>query len=156
MVRMVAPPRSMTAKGHGTIMVRLSWGSSAIQLRQWNPASAEADPVGSEHHIAAAKSPNRCPPVFPGSPNSPDTLFEVILQEVDMQDPVTKAEHYRKAANKYGEMAKLAEVDYVAEIYRKVAVRYVFMAEDLLNWSERRREVDVNALAEVFLDRQAA
>jgi len=73
-----------------------------------------------------------------------------------MQDPVTKAEHYRKAANKYGEMAKLAEVDYVAEIYRKVAVRYVFMAEDLLNWSERRREVDVNALAEVFLDRQAA
>jgi hypothetical protein len=47
-------------------------------------------------------------------------------------------------------------VDYVAEIYRKVAVRYVFMAEDLLNWSERRREVDVNALAGVFLDRQAA
>jgi hypothetical protein len=44
-------------------------------------------------------------------------------------------------------------VNYVAEIYRKVAVRYVFMAEDLLNWSERRREVDVNALAGVFLDR---
>jgi hypothetical protein len=65
-----------------------------------------------------------------------------------MQDPVTKAERYRKAANKYGEMAKQAEVDYVAEIYRKVAVRYV--------WSERRREVDVNALAGVFLDQQAA
>jgi hypothetical protein len=80
----------------------------------------------------------------------------VILREGDMQDPVTKAEHYRKAASKYGEMAKQAEVDYVAEIYRKVAVRYVFMAEDLLNWSERRREVDVNALAGVFLDRQAA
>jgi hypothetical protein len=29
-------------------------------------------------------------------------------------------------------MAKEAEVDYVAEIYRKVAMRYVFMAEDLL------------------------
>jgi hypothetical protein len=67
-----------------------------------------------------------------------------------MQDPVTKAERYRKAANKYGEMAKHAEVDYVAEIYRKVAVRYVLMAEDLLNWSERRREVDVNALAGIF------
>jgi hypothetical protein len=80
----------------------------------------------------------------------------VILREVDMRDPVTKAEHYRRAANKYGEMAKQAEVDYVAEIYRKVAMRYVFMAEDLLNWSERRREVDVNALAGVFLDRQAA
>jgi hypothetical protein len=71
-----------------------------------------------------------------------------------MQDPATKAEHYRKAANKYGEMAKQADVDYVAEIYRKVGVRYVFMAEDLLNWSERRREVDVNALAGVFLDRR--
>ena len=30
-----------------------------------------------------------------------------------MQDPVTKAEHYRKAANKYGEMAKQEDVDYV-------------------------------------------
>ena len=49
-----------------------------------------------------------------------------------MQDPVTKAERYRKAANKYANMAKEAEVDYVAEIYRKVAMRYVFMAEDLL------------------------
>jgi hypothetical protein len=46
-----------------------------------------------------------------------------------MQDPVTKAERYRKAANKYANMAKEAEVDYVAEIYRKVAMRYVFMAE---------------------------
>ncbi len=73
-----------------------------------------------------------------------------------MQDPVTKAERYRKAANKYGEMAKRAEAEYVAEIYRKVAVRYIFMAEDLLNWSERRREFDVNALAEAFLDQQAA
>jgi hypothetical protein len=91
-----------------------------------------------------------------GSPNSPATVFELILREMDMQDPVTKAEYYRKAASKYGEMAKQAEVDCVAEIYRKVAVRYVFMAEDLPNWSERRREVDVNALAGVFLDRQAA
>jgi hypothetical protein len=73
-----------------------------------------------------------------------------------MQDPVTKAERYRKAANKYANMAKEAEVDYVAEIYRKVAMRYVFMTEDLLKWSERRRELDVNALAGVFLDRQAA
>jgi hypothetical protein len=74
-------------------------------------------------------------------------VFELILREMKMQDPVTKAEYYRKAASKYGEMAKQVEVDYVAEIYRKVAVRYVFMAEDLLNWSARRREVDVNALA---------
>ena len=73
-----------------------------------------------------------------------------------MQNAMTKAERYRKAANKYADMAKEAEAEYVAEIYRKVAVRYVFMAEDLLKWSERRRELDVNALAEVFLNRQAA
>jgi hypothetical protein len=51
------------------------------------------DPVGSEHHIAAAKTPHRCPLAFLGSPNSPGTLFDVI-REVDMQDRVTKAEHY--------------------------------------------------------------
>jgi hypothetical protein len=73
-----------------------------------------------------------------------------------MQDPVTKAERYRKAANKYAEMAKHAEADYVAEIYRKVAVRYVLMAEDLLTWSKRRQEMDVNGLAGAFLDQQAA
>ena len=72
------------------------------------------------------------------------------------EDALSKAERYRNAANKYGEMAKQEEVDYVAEIYRKVAVRYVFMAEDLLKWSERRRELDVNALAGTFLDRQVA
>ena len=69
---------------------------------------------------------------------------------------MTKAERYRKAANKYGEMAKQADEEYVAEVYRKVAVRYVLMAEDLLTWSKRRRELDVNGLAGAFLDRQAA
>jgi hypothetical protein len=111
---------------------------------------------GSKHHIAAAKKPGHGPPTDPGSPNSPATLFELIRSEVDMQDAVTKAERYRKAASKYGEMAKYAEAEYVAEIYRKVAVRYVFMAEDLLKWSERRRELDVNALAGAFLDGQSA
>ena len=60
--------------------------------------------------------------------------------EVDMQDAVTKAERYRKAANKYGELAKHAEPDYLADLYRKVGVRYAFMAEDVLRWPERRRE----------------
>jgi hypothetical protein len=72
------------------------------------------------------------------------------------EDALNKAERYRTAANKYAELAKHAEPDYLAEMYRKVAVRYVFMAEDLLKWSERRRELDVNALAEAFLDGQSA
>ena len=45
------------------------------------------------------------------------------------EDALSKADRYRKAANKYAELAKHAEPDYLAEIYRKVAVRYVFMAE---------------------------
>jgi hypothetical protein len=68
------------------------------------------------------------------------------------EDALSKAQRYRKAANKYAELAKHTEPDYLAELFRKVAVRYVFMAEDLLKWSERRRELDVNALAGTFLD----
>jgi hypothetical protein len=36
-------------------------------------------------------------------------------------------------------MAKQAEPGYLAEVYRKIAVRYVFMSEDVLR-PERRRD----------------
>jgi hypothetical protein len=55
------------------------------------------------------------------------------------EDAASKVERYRRAANKYGEMAKQAEPDYLAEVFRKVAVRYVFMAEDALREADRRR-----------------
>jgi hypothetical protein len=48
-----------------------------------------------------------------------------------MQDTLNKAERYRKEANKYAELAKTASPAFLGEIYRKVAVRYVFMAEEL-------------------------
>jgi hypothetical protein len=48
------------------------------------------------------------------------------------EDAVSKAQRYRMAANKYGQMAKEAEPGYLAAVFRKVAVRYVFMAEDVL------------------------
>ena len=54
------------------------------------------------------------------------------------EDAASKAERYRRAANRYGEMAKDAEPGYLAEVFRKVAVRYVFMAEDVLR-AERHR-----------------
>jgi hypothetical protein len=57
-----------------------------------------------------------------------------------MQDSVSKAGRYRKEANKYGELAKKAQSAYLSDVYRKVAVRYVFMAEDLLRQPERRRQ----------------
>jgi hypothetical protein len=47
------------------------------------------------------------------------------------EDAASKVERYRRAANKYGELAKHAEPDYLAAVFRKVAVRYVFMAEEL-------------------------
>jgi hypothetical protein len=55
-----------------------------------------------------------------------------------MQDVLSKAEWYRKEANKYAELAKSASPLFVREIYRKVAVRYVFMAEELLKGPDRR------------------
>ena len=55
-----------------------------------------------------------------------------------MQDPLRKAEWYRKQANKYGELAKNAQPAYLSDVYRKVAVRYVFMAEDLLRRADKQ------------------
>lgn len=55
------------------------------------------------------------------------------------EDAASKAARYRSEANKYGELAKQAEPGYLAAVYRKVALRYVFMAEDVLRDAERRR-----------------
>jgi hypothetical protein len=50
---------------------------------------------------------------------------------------VSKVDRYRKEANRYAELAKDASPAFLAEIYRKVAVRYVFMAEELLKGPDR-------------------
>jgi hypothetical protein len=55
------------------------------------------------------------------------------------EDAASKVERYRRAANRYGELAKQAEPGYLADVYRKIATRYVFMAEDILREPERRR-----------------
>jgi hypothetical protein len=41
-----------------------------------------------------------------------------------------KVEHYRKEANRCADLAKTAQLDFLSEIYRKAAVRYVLMAEE--------------------------
>jgi hypothetical protein len=48
------------------------------------------------------------------------------------EDAWNKAERYRQAANRYGDLAKQAEPGYLTEVYRKIAVQYLFMAEDVL------------------------
>ena len=59
-----------------------------------------------------------------------------------MQDPVSKAEGYRREANKCAELARSVSPAFLREIYQKIAVRYVFMAEELLRGPER----DVDAV----------
>jgi hypothetical protein len=54
-----------------------------------------------------------------------------------MEDPLSKAERYRKAAVKCHERAKTASPVYLGDFYRRVAVRYLFMAEDVLRRAEK-------------------
>ena len=62
-----------------------------------------------------------------------------------MQDPLskaeTKADHYRKEAVKYHELAKLARPAYLGDFYRRVAVRYMFMAQEILNEARARGDI---------------
>jgi hypothetical protein len=45
-----------------------------------------------------------------------------------MEQRPKKAEHYRQQANRYADQAKAAELDYMGDFFRKIAVRYVLMA----------------------------
>jgi hypothetical protein len=58
-----------------------------------------------------------------------------------MQDPSNRAEHYRKEAVKCYELAKSASPAFFGDFYRRVAVRYLFMAEDISRRVERQGEV---------------
>jgi hypothetical protein len=48
------------------------------------------------------------------------------------EDAASKAARYRREANKYGELAKQAEPGYLAAVFRKVAMQYAYMAEEVL------------------------
>jgi hypothetical protein len=58
-----------------------------------------------------------------------------------MTEPLSRAEHYRKEAAKYHELAKVARPAYLGDFYRRVANRYLVMAEDISRWPQRRGEV---------------
>src|SRR5450755_3539094 len=47
-----------------------------------------------------------------------------------MGDPLSRAEHCRKLAVKYRELAKFAQPAYLGDFYRGIAVRYAFMAQE--------------------------
>ena len=78
-----------------------------------------------------------------------------------MEQRLNRAEHYRQQANRYAELAKTAELDYLGEFFRKTAVRYVLMAEDLERWAEPRtgrndRLTSLNERADAFLQQRAS
>ena len=80
-----------------------------------------------------------------------------------MEQRLNRAERYRKQANRYADLAKTAELDYLGEFFRKTAVRYVLMAEDVERWYEPRtggrrndRLISLNERADVFLQQRAS
>jgi hypothetical protein len=80
-----------------------------------------------------------------------------------MEQRLNRAERYRQQANRYAELAKTAELDYLGEFFRKTAVRYVLMAEDLERWNKPRtgrrpndRLTSLNERADAFLQQRAS
>jgi hypothetical protein len=58
-----------------------------------------------------------------------------------MQNPRARAEHYRKEAAKCHELAKYARPAYLGDFYRRVAMRYLSMAQDILREARERGEI---------------
>ena len=76
-----------------------------------------------------------------------------------MLQRVSRAELYRREANKYADLAKDAtQPDFLTNLFRQTAVRYVLMAEDLERSSGSRRgmgqdglSTPLKARADIFL-----
>ena len=63
-----------------------------------------------------------------------------------MTDPLSKADQYRQEAAKCYELAEAARPAYLGDVYRRVAIRCLFMAEELSRWPERRGPPSLDAL----------
>jgi hypothetical protein len=62
------------------------------------------------------------------------------------RDAWDRADHYRKEAVKCHELAKHAQPAFLGDFYRRIAVRYMFMAEDLLNEARARGDAAHRAI----------
>ena len=77
-----------------------------------------------------------------------------------MQQRLNRAGRYRKEANKYADLAKTTiEPGFLVELYRRTAVRYVLMAEELERWPDPPRGweqegllASLNARADAFVN----
>jgi hypothetical protein len=76
-----------------------------------------------------------------------------------MLQRLSRAELYRKEANKYADLAKdTTQADFLTNLFRQTAVRYVLMAEDLERPRDSRRgmgqaglSTSLKAGADIFL-----
>ena len=75
-----------------------------------------------------------------------------------MLERLSRAERYRKEANRYADLAKdTTQPGFLTDLFRRTAVRYVLMAEDLERSPEPRRvdqdglSTSLKARADVFL-----
>jgi hypothetical protein len=115
----------------------LSGGPSPCLLRGWGQNTLRSE---SHRRRFAALWPTTIQhPITEFSGHLLDRAFVEAGHGAMHEDAANKAERYRKEANKYGELAKQVEPGYLADVYRKVAVQYAFMAEDALKETERRR-----------------
>jgi hypothetical protein len=65
-----------------------------------------------------------------------------------MLQRLSKVELYRKEANKYADLAKdTTQPDFLTNLFRQTAVRYVLMAEDLERSPSSRRGMAQNGLS---------
>jgi hypothetical protein len=64
-------------------------------------------------------------------------IVAILPEERVMQNPLRRTEHYRKKAAEYHELAKSARPSYLGDFYRGIAVRYVFMAQELSQQAEK-------------------
>jgi hypothetical protein len=63
-----------------------------------------------------------------------------------MGHPLDRADHYRNEAVKCHELAKHAQPAFLGDFYRRIAVRYMFMAEELLNEARARGDAAHRAI----------
>jgi hypothetical protein len=61
--------------------------------------------------------------------------------EGKMHDRLSRVDRYREEALRCHELAKHADPPFLGEFYRRVAVRYMFMAEEILNDARVRGEL---------------
>jgi hypothetical protein len=121
-----------------------SSGDPALDLPGgWDQPSLS---IGSPLSVCDQPRTSLNPPT--NAPYSGVTVAQLLQVGRVMEQRLKKAERYRQLANRCADRAKAAELDYMSDFFRKVAVRYVLMAEDL---ERADLSVYINDRADVFL-----